>query len=375
MAKQITIQNSWLMYHMRFHCHLHDFKSYYFDRVLSKILQEIDPDPNTDIEIYFHDNFCNNAILLDSKKLKITLEKIFKSVIFYSENHYDQILDPINFTYRPSKLSGNHARNFKKMALELLNNKLHRDNTVPKKYFGLHILRPDTLRLSLVLELHRRNLLQYADVRLGINLDMLDVDEYRRSTNIDMVCWYYNISFNKLIEILSGLPKGSLDHFEYKKNNEKIMLKNDVDQCLLANNFLIDIVCDSKINDFVTSLSEKIIRPLITKNPYIFLGPRNSYIEFKKVYNIKTFDHIWNEKWDDFGAEFLKDKISGIADTCEYIVKNFSIQQLQEACKETVDYNFSVVVKNPFQNDTTPFETFISTANQQYPDFFAQTKN
>jgi hypothetical protein len=366
--KTVILQNSWMMNQVRFHCHQYEFKDYYFDRVLSRIIQEISPSKDIDIEVFFSDNFFCNALILDIEKLKSTLLKLYKSVSVLSENPYDEIIDPKNYLYRVNESTISYFNNFIKLSLATQSN---RSRDIPKKYFGLQILRPDTHRLALILELHRRDLLSYFDIRFNMNLDMLGGDEFRRSTNIDMVCWYYDIGFKDFIKILEKLPRGSLDSFTYKKNDPTIMLKNDVMTAALFNDFLIEIVCDSKINDFTPVSSEKHLRPLVNKNPFMILGPRNSYIMIKNLYGAKTFDHLWDESWDDINAEFFTDKIRNLVNTCDNIVKNFTIKDLQAACQDVVEYNFSLISNFDFYKLNRLNTEMREAAYARHPDFFA----
>ena len=73
-----------------------------------------------------------------------------------------------------------------------------------------------------------------------------------------------------------------------------------------SNNFKKELFLDSCINIVTETtfcgeelfISEKIVKPILAFQPFIVLGPYGYLKELKKL-GFKTFDSIWDERYDD----------------------------------------------------------------------------
>jgi hypothetical protein len=105
------------------------------------------------------------------------------------------------------------------------------------------------------------------------------------------------------------------------------------------NTFRKDLFIDSCINlvtetSFVNNelfLSEKILKPILSYQPFIVLGPYK-YLERLKTYGFKTFSDFWSEEYDNIELPF--ERISVLLKLVQSLNK-LSIQEMNELYQKT----------------------------------------
>lgn len=106
------------------------------------------------------------------------------------------------------------------------------------------------------------------------------------------------------------------------------------------NTAFVDLVCETWHEGHTFMPTEKIARPLITKNPFIVYGPKH-FLKNLRQLGFKTFDDFWSESYDnDSGTERIN-KIKIILDQ----IINMSMQQLTKLYQDmlpTLEHNLTV---------------------------------
>lgn len=334
----VEILNSCQLDLIRIYKYRHDFNEYYYNLVVAEVFKAANrPRPNEDLIIFFCDNHYCNIDNLDYKKLHRFLRKFFRTVSFVTDNVYDYCADPE--VWAPAIHINANLKLFAKLSLKNLS--LSRRDTLPGKMFGLHILRPDTHRLGLLVELHRQGILDNVDVRLGFRSHEFTQIEFRRSCNIDSVCFEFDICHRDLFQLIDSLPFGGRLHYRDNSCQGIEQVKKDVGKNQHSD-FAIELVCASSINDHIFGFDEKIARPMILKQPFIYVASANTY-KLLNYLGFQTFSHIWSESWDQYKESWLVPKIKEIAQTCKNIVDRYSINQVIELAQPQTEKNFLTV--------------------------------
>lgn len=112
------------------------------------------------------------------------------------------------------------------------------------------------------------------------------------------------------------------------------------------NNFFVDIVCESCTLGEVFFLTEKTFRPIVAQRPFILLSNRESLYNLRKL-GFKTFEHWWDESYDDYGERERVERILTLIDN----ISQWSLDKLHSTLLEMqpiLKHNYQV-----FRNLTT----------------------
>jgi len=113
----------------------------------------------------------------------------------------------------------------------------------------------------------------------------------------------------------------------------------------LYDNTYISIVSETNFENNIIHMTEKTIKPIVFKHPFIIIGPAGTLKKLKEI-GMRTFSNFWDESYDDE----LDDKIrmEKIVNLCKEIAAWPSHRLVEFYLKsaEIVNYNF-----NQFQLD------------------------
>jgi hypothetical protein len=100
----------------------------------------------------------------------------------------------------------------------------------------------------------------------------------------------------------------------------------------------IEVVLETLFDDSRLHLTEKSLRPIACNQPFILAGTQGS-LEYLRSYGFKTFEHIWDERYDSI--EDPEERLSAITDLMKQITAWLPHQReskMAEACV-IADYN------------------------------------
>jgi hypothetical protein len=105
--------------------------------------------------------------------------------------------------------------------------------------------------------------------------------------------------------------------------------------------FLIDIVAETFTSGRSFFPTEKTVRPMLLKKPFIAMGPKCFLIHLRQM-GFKTFHDFWSEDYDGFGD---KDRYTEIIKLINTLSKK-SLSELQEmysAMSAILDHNYNLL--------------------------------
>ena len=214
-----------------------------------------------------------------------------------------------------------------------------------KKHFGIFIGRSNFNRLYLSAYLykhHREKTLQTfhfsKNSYLKTGFDQLNTfdSDVRKNTKL-IKDFLLNYPFK--VEEIESYPILSPAHMNIIKHYD---------------NIFVDIVCETFFTGNTFYPTEKIVRPLLSKTPFLIFGPVNYLSNLRKL-GFKTFNDYWSEDYDSY--EGIK-RCNIIAERIDYISR-LSLQQLNDMycdMKPLLEHNKEVIKSITFENFYKTFE-------------------
>ena len=114
-------------------------------------------------------------------------------------------------------------------------------------------------------------------------------------------------------------------------------------------NSLISIVSETNFYSDVIHLTEKTMKPIMFKHPFIILGSWRSLYHLKSM-GFKTFSDLWDESYDE--EHDHNKRLNMIVDLCKSISIKTPAEKLElsEKMKPIVEYNFNILKgRNPVE--------------------------
>jgi hypothetical protein len=111
-------------------------------------------------------------------------------------------------------------------------------------------------------------------------------------------------------------------------------------------NFLIDIVAETFTSGRTFFPTEKTVRPMLLKKPFIIMGPKCYLIHLRQM-GFKTFYEFWNEEYDGYG---LRERYLLILNLIDDISKK-SLKELQDmytGMQYILDHNYNLLLEQSY---------------------------
>lgn len=109
-----------------------------------------------------------------------------------------------------------------------------------------------------------------------------------------------------------------------------------------------DIVHETDVNDSNCFYTEKTVRPMLFKTPFITMHGKGS-LQSLKTLGFKTFDQWWPETYDNYhGKQRLEEILK-----CVKLIKSLSMSDVQKIAKEMEDvlqHNYAHLTSRKWQN-------------------------
>lgn len=111
-------------------------------------------------------------------------------------------------------------------------------------------------------------------------------------------------------------------------------------------NFLIDIVGETWIQGRSFYPTEKTIRPILLKKPFIVMGSRD-YLAYMRQLGFWTFEHFWNEDYDGYDN---RNRYLAILKLLESIAKKSKeeLYDMYYAMQYVLDHNYNLLMSKSY---------------------------
>jgi hypothetical protein len=161
-----------------------------------------------------------------------------------------------------------------------------------KKIFGCFYGRPSAPRLGIASHLAKH----YNDKSLiRIKFDFTNQNTRKLFDIQQLFTW--DPSIIETIDLLDNQQYFGTQHYEKGKYKQANILSHQY------KNFLIDLVVEPVCQGITFYPTEKIVRPMLCRRPFILMGSKN-YLDYLHQLGFYTFNEFWSEEYDGFdGAD------------------------------------------------------------------------
>jgi hypothetical protein len=116
-------------------------------------------------------------------------------------------------------------------------------------------------------------------------------------------------------------------------------------------NFLIDLVAEPSCKGTAFYPTEKIVRAILCKHPFITMANKN-YLIYMRQLGFKTFEKYWDEDYDGFDGRQRYLKILSLIDSLANKTPR-EINYMYRDMQQTLDYNFDLLCARKFNRTVT----------------------
>lgn len=116
--------------------------------------------------------------------------------------------------------------------------------------------------------------------------------------------------------------------------------------CEFYPNILVDVVAETFVTGNTFFATEKTVRPMLLKKPFIIMGSKNFMIYLRQM-GFKTFYEYWDEDYDGFEG---KDKYLKILDIIRTISNKsqHELLSMYNSMQDVLDHNYNLLVTQTF---------------------------
>ena len=214
------------------------------------------------------------------------------------------------------------------------------------KVFATVYGRPLWHRIGLVAHLKK----YYSDISLlGCLADPSSSDN-RELFEVSQLFRHAPHSLQNFAEIWKQLPMTLHNVAEYTPGQQ--MSDGYIAQTKnLYPNFLIDIVAEPFTNGDCFFATEKTVRPMMLKKPFILMGSKN-HLDYLHQMGFRTFSDFWNEDYDGYEGKERYVKILKLID----MLAQKSTDELEHMywdMQYTLDYNYNLLITQTYNKIIT----------------------
>ena len=214
-----------------------------------------------------------------------------------------------------------------------------------QKIFGCFYNRPLWHRLGLAATL------QYDHCQhTSLNIRQSIQDEDQRSLfEIDQLFKNHPESFIKFSQVCNSWPVVLEEHDGYTVKNNTTGHTDQLAQ--FYTDFLIDIVAETWTVGNTFYPTEKTVRPMLLKKPFIIMGSRD-YLCYLQQMGFKTFNNFWSEDYDGYEGSKRYVKILQLIDEMSKKSKS-ELNDMYWSMQYTLDHNYTLLANQNYTTNIT----------------------
>lgn len=287
------------------------------------------------------------AFLVANQHKSIVLDINPEAICLHNLGLY-KILDCFEFeqviinTWNPFEQHSTYKINHKGSSfwferLAKINPELHNWNLAKRFLCFYH--RPTAARLGLAAYLntkHNKSTVLHFSAKDSVDFELDKLLQWDQSTAA--------MTASMLLElpILQGSPERYTAHNGYDYSDPLTLMYKHI---------LVDIVVESHVAGTTFFPTEKTVRPMLLKKPFIVFGSRD-YLVYLRQMGFRTFHDFWDEDYDGYeGADRLH-RIQQLIDS----IASLPINQLESMywdTQYTLDHNYKLLMTKTYTNKVT----------------------
>jgi hypothetical protein len=168
----------------------------------------------------------------------------------------------------------------------------------------------------------------------SFNQDFMDIDI---SADMAKVCHYADCKVNDIISIR---PYSDIDQIRKPPiwldlNTVGPLWEQAYEQIAL------EVVCESNSASDVFILSEKILRPMYYRRPFLVVGSKD-YLKNLRKLGFRTFDDVIPNYYDQF-EEFIR--VDSVFQILESLIESNAIELILDQCQSDIEHNYNLVLE------------------------------
>lgn len=216
------------------------------------------------------------------------------------------------------------------------------------KIFLAFYRRPTANRLGIASHLyHNHN--EKSLIHFSCGTGNEKVDHYE----LDKLLTYNVESVEKASRLIPHLPIWYNNKVEDLTNIENSVINEHVDTIhkTIYQDILIDIVAETHVLGNTFFPTEKTVRPMWLKKPFIIFGSKN-YLDYLHQMGFRTFNDFWSEEYDGFKGRDRFNKILKLIDSIA-LKSTDELEKIYWDMQYTLDYNYNLLLTQTYKKEIT----------------------
>jgi hypothetical protein len=116
--------------------------------------------------------------------------------------------------------------------------------------------------------------------------------------------------------------------------------------CKFYTEFLIDVVVETFVMGRSFYPTEKTVRPMLMKKPFVMMGPKSFLIHLRQM-GFRTFHDFWDEGYDGHDTEHRYKKILTLIDSLAS-KSHAELQDMYNHMQPVLDHNYELLLEKKF---------------------------
>jgi hypothetical protein len=211
-----------------------------------------------------------------------------------------------------------------------------------QKIFGAFYGRPTANRLGIASYLYSKYNSQ-SEILLASRVDLVDS---RVTFELDKLFEYDINSMSRVANLIENFNFGGIDYTPMGN-----LFTYDTPLNSLYENILVDIISEPNIKGNTFFPTEKLVRPILLKKPFIAMASKN-YLEYVRQMGFHTFNEFWDETYDGYEGSERYLKILSLISTLASKSKK-ELYDLYNFMQFQIDHNYNLIVNKLYTRKIT----------------------
>lgn len=148
---------------------------------------------------------------------------------------------------------------------------------------------------------------------------------------------YYPHNFKKYKNILDNLPSTNLSIAKPVPKDFVTFPRTVLPLKSCYQKIFVDIVSETVVSGTSCFITEKTVRPMIFKTPFIVMGGKGFLAVLKKL-GFHTFHNWWDEDYDNYSGP---DRIEKIEQVVKFISNQTNINSIKQQMRNVIEHNYN----------------------------------